>query len=283
MLGGLCFAWQLEECPAEWRGAGQPTTAWGGGPLLCYKNAYNPNPGSSPVWQSTEILNRGNAGALPSGLFVALPSGVGVALAITGGGVNALVGVAISAALLPPIVMSGLCLVIGLWHRARAGDAGDRFVKMSGFSMLLFGLNFVCIFLMAFLTFKMKQIRTDTAESRTLMRPRARTQRWLRQHPTSPGDHGQHGKAARLLDGVSYTDVLESNTDGRAGGSSPEDQLRGSSPHFGHTSFHPGDADAGAIEDALLAGAELGDLSGGGGGDGGGDLEAGRVKSVSFE
>ena len=282
MLGGLCFAWQLEECPAEWRGAGQPTTAWGGGPLLCYKNAYNPNPGSSPVWQSTEILNRGNAGALPSGLFVALPSGVGVALAITGGGVNALVGVAISAALLPPIVMSGLCLVIGLWHRARAGDAGDRFVKMSGFSMLLFGLNFVCIFLMAFLTFKMKQIRTDTAESRTLMRPRARTQRWLRQHPTSPGDHGQHGKAARLLDGVSYTDVLESNTDGRAGGSSPEDQLRGSSPHFGHTSFHPGDADAEAIEDALLAGAELGDLSGGGGG-GGGDLEAGRVKSVSFE
>ena len=236
-----------------------------------------------------EILNRGNAGALPSGLFVALPSGVGVALAITGGGVNALVGVAISAALLPPIVMSGLCLVIGLWHHKKWGDAGDRYLKMSGFSMALFSLNFVCIFLMAFLTFKLKQIRTDSTESRTLMRPRARTQRWLKAHPSS---HGQDGKAARLLG------------DDRRIRRMSSDQHRGSSPHFGHVQFHPGDADA--QEDAILSHAapdmpfvrtvdindpELGDLEleraevgRGGGGGGGGDLEAGRAQpSVSFE
>ena len=53
---------------------------------------------------SAEMSSRGTPWSLLSGFFVAMPSGVGVALGISGGGINALVGVAISAALLPPIV-----------------------------------------------------------------------------------------------------------------------------------------------------------------------------------
>ena len=63
---------------------------------------------------SSEINSRGSPWALLTGAVVAIPSGCGVALAITGGGVNALVGVAISAALLPPIVNSGLCFALAL-------------------------------------------------------------------------------------------------------------------------------------------------------------------------
>ena len=48
----------------------------------------------------------------------AIPSGIGVVLAIAGGGANALVGVAIAAALLPPVANCGLCFISrqGLSH-----------------------------------------------------------------------------------------------------------------------------------------------------------------------
>ena len=65
---------------------------------------------------SAEMSSRGTPWSLLSGFFVAMPSGVGVALGISGGGINALVGVAISAALLPPIVNSGLCHMLAIWH-----------------------------------------------------------------------------------------------------------------------------------------------------------------------
>jgi uncharacterized membrane protein len=48
------------------------------------------------------------------GVVVALPSGAGVALATTQGGGVALVGVAISAALLPPIGNAGSLFAYGL-------------------------------------------------------------------------------------------------------------------------------------------------------------------------
>jgi uncharacterized membrane protein len=56
---------------------------------------------------SFEMESRGTASSFLGGLMTALPSGLGVSLGITGGGTNALVGVAISAALLPPIVNAG--------------------------------------------------------------------------------------------------------------------------------------------------------------------------------
>jgi uncharacterized membrane protein len=49
-----------------------------------------------------------------AGIFVAIPSGAGVAIALTGGISSTLVGVAISAALLPPIANSGMCVTVGV-------------------------------------------------------------------------------------------------------------------------------------------------------------------------
>merc|ERR1719150_2550970 len=57
-----------------------------------------------------QISSRGVWSALLWGAGIAAPSGVGVALGVSSDQVSALIGVAISAALLPPIVNSGLCL-----------------------------------------------------------------------------------------------------------------------------------------------------------------------------
>jgi hypothetical protein len=70
--------------------------------------------------QSSQITSRGTPWGMIPGGIIAIVSGAGVAMAVTGGGVNALVGVAIAAALLPPIVNTGLCFLIGLWQLAQA-------------------------------------------------------------------------------------------------------------------------------------------------------------------
>lgn len=75
--------------------------------------------GSNITWpyelDSEQILSRGSPQSLIGGTLVAVPSGFGVVLAISGGGANALVGVAIAAALLPPVVNCGLCLALATW------------------------------------------------------------------------------------------------------------------------------------------------------------------------
>ena len=63
---------------------------------------------------NTQISSRGIWSALLWGAGVAAPSGVGVALGVSSDQVSALIGVAISAALLPPITNSGLCLASAL-------------------------------------------------------------------------------------------------------------------------------------------------------------------------
>ena len=69
---------------------------------------------NSDLAVSSEMIERGSPGGLIMGTAVAIPSGVGVTLAVTtSGGINALVGVAISAALVPPVVNSGICSVVG--------------------------------------------------------------------------------------------------------------------------------------------------------------------------
>eukprot|EP00954_Amorphochlora_amoebiformis_P014626 1144011-Amorphochlora_amoeboformis.AAC.3 len=59
-----------------------------------------------------EMSSRGEYLSLFTGAVVASPSGVGVALSVANTNINSLVGVAISAALLPPIVNSGLLLTL---------------------------------------------------------------------------------------------------------------------------------------------------------------------------
>merc|ERR1712228_561609 len=63
---------------------------------------------------NTQISSRGEWIALAWGAGIAAPSGVGVALGVSSDQVSALIGVAISAALLPPIVNSGICLASAL-------------------------------------------------------------------------------------------------------------------------------------------------------------------------
>merc|ERR1719242_2563844 len=64
--------------------------------------------------KNTQISSRGEWIALSWGAGIAAPSGVGVALGVSSDQVSALIGVAISAALLPPITNSGLCLASAL-------------------------------------------------------------------------------------------------------------------------------------------------------------------------
>ena len=64
------------------------------------------------VLESVQIRSRGSVSSLISGTFIAIPSGFAVVLAVCGGGINALVGVAIAAALLPPVVNAGLCFAL---------------------------------------------------------------------------------------------------------------------------------------------------------------------------
>ena len=94
--------------------------------------------GSNVSWpfvlESTQIRSRGSANSLLAGTLIALPSGFAVVLAMTGGSQNALVGVAIAAALLPPVVNAGLCWALAFWWqifdpqanwvRARCGAHG---------------------------------------------------------------------------------------------------------------------------------------------------------------
>lgn len=75
--------------------------------------------GSNASWpyqlESTQIRSRGSASSLVSGTLIAIPSGFAVVLAMTSGAQNALVGVAIAAALLPPVVNAGLCFALAFW------------------------------------------------------------------------------------------------------------------------------------------------------------------------
>ena len=100
------------------------------------------------------------------GLFVAIPSGVGVALAISSGGINALVGVAISAALLPPICNAGMLLVYAIHFESELH-------VMWKYSLALFAMNLTCIILVGFLTFRIKGIKPPKATLLDLWRRRS--------------------------------------------------------------------------------------------------------------
>jgi len=123
--------------------------------------------------RSEEMETRGDLWNLLTGFAIAIPSGVGVSLAITGGGINALVGVAISAALLPPIVNSGIGLAMGLFY-AGAGHPGesDHFLMLSLVSCLLFVVNLITILLVGLFMFRLKNVeplKDRSAEWRTGM------------------------------------------------------------------------------------------------------------------
>ncbi|GAB5373030.1 hypothetical protein AAMO2058_001715000 [Amorphochlora amoebiformis] len=103
-----------------------------------------------------EMSSRGEYLSLFTGAVVASPSGVGVALSVANTNINSLVGVAISAALLPPIVNSGLLLTLAFDSSVTSKPEEKTYYRMAGVSMCLFLMNWVLIFTFANLTFILK-------------------------------------------------------------------------------------------------------------------------------
>ncbi|KAL6070803.1 DUF389 domain-containing protein [Balamuthia mandrillaris] len=120
------------------------------------------------LWGTEQQLSRGDLSAIIYGIFVAVPSGLGVAVATTGGGISALVGVAISAALLPPICNCGMHLAYGL-VKLWAGETryAMEMLKVGGYSCLLFLVNFIFIFVMALVMFWIKRVAPRHRHDRT--------------------------------------------------------------------------------------------------------------------
>eukprot|EP00005_Dracoamoeba_jomungandri_P014798 CAMPEP_0174267812 /NCGR_PEP_ID=MMETSP0439-20130205/34991_1 /TAXON_ID=0 /ORGANISM="Stereomyxa ramosa, Strain Chinc5" /LENGTH=347 /DNA_ID=CAMNT_0015355531 /DNA_START=22 /DNA_END=1065 /DNA_ORIENTATION=+ len=114
------------------------------------------------LWHTEQQLQRADLLDVVGGILVAIPSGVGVAVAVTGGGLIALVGVAISAALLPPITNAGLYgayYIVGVLKGDETdNEVIDRLI-ICGYSFLLFVVNFVLIYMFALIVFWIKKIR----------------------------------------------------------------------------------------------------------------------------
>merc|ERR1719410_1833017 len=96
---------------------------------------------------NTQISSRGEWMSLAWGAGIAAPSGIGVALGVSADQVSALIGVAISAALLPPVVNSGCCLASAfVFYVDPRWDDDDVFVRwgeIGYISLLLFFLNWL--------------------------------------------------------------------------------------------------------------------------------------------
>lgn len=114
---------------------------------------------SMPMTQ--QMSSRAVAIGLVAGAVVASPSGVGVALSVANTNVNSLVGVAISAALLPPIVNSGLLLVYAMHRDVRADLTAKTWYRGSAISLGLFFMNWALIFIFSLITFFVKGMRPD--------------------------------------------------------------------------------------------------------------------------
>jgi len=142
---------------------------------------------------SEQITSRGTPASLIGGTLIAIPSGFGVVLAVTSGGSNALVGVAIAAALLPPVVNCGLCLALASCWAALSPlmpAEGPRdihpysMVAAQGvYSFCLFLLNWLAITIVGALTFRLKGISYESTDAKHFMQ----------------GEHGVVREARRAL------------------------------------------------------------------------------------
>jgi len=118
-----------------------------------------------------QMLDRGRLEGIIFGIVIAFVSGIGVALAVSHGSINSLVGVAISAALLPPITNTGMLFSyalfslfmpqVNLYTEVRNKESytyttGDYFA-ISGISFCIFVLNFVLIYSTGLVIFKLKE------------------------------------------------------------------------------------------------------------------------------
>ena len=79
-------------------------------------------------------------------IIIAIAIGIAVGFSLTGGISSSLVGIAIGASLMPPVVNIGICLILGFF-----GFAGN--------SVLIFMINLCFIIIVAYIVFKMKDVR----------------------------------------------------------------------------------------------------------------------------
>lgn len=170
---------------------------------------------SETLWGTNQQTERGNLTALIGGIGIAIPSGVAVAVAATGGGISALVGVAISAALLPPIVNSAMYFAYSIMQALKFGFfgaiTGDAWAscKIALYSFALFTANFVFIYIFALLTFYMKRVRPGKGMHRTHERMALSS---LNHHGYANADDDLGGPP---LLRYGAADMASSSTDGR--------------------------------------------------------------------
>ena len=108
---------------------------------------------------NTQIQQRGTAVGVIWGGLTAIPSGFALGYAVSNYAITAIVGVAIAAALLPPIVNSGLCCSAAFIFYVRNEWVYDEDVETWLFVGLLplpFSYVYVCFFLCVRVSFPIK-------------------------------------------------------------------------------------------------------------------------------
>ena len=91
-------------------------------------------------------------------IIIAIAIGIAVGFSLTGGISSSLVGIAIGASLMPPVVNIGICLSISILFVGSAANA-IVFAAYAGNSVLIFLINLVFIIIVAYIVFKIKDVR----------------------------------------------------------------------------------------------------------------------------
>ncbi|EGD73468.1 hypothetical protein PTSG_05173 [Salpingoeca rosetta] len=134
-------------------------------------------------WETDQMQSRGTVGGLAPGVLIALPCGVALAISVTSADSTILVGVAIAAALLPPIVNAGLEFAFGLVKELPlTPEQEPRHLKHAANSFLLFLLNWIAIYFGCLLVFAVKRVQPRIYHAK----PRAETIRALADAPLPP-------------------------------------------------------------------------------------------------
>jgi len=127
---------------------------------------------------NSESSGRGSLSGILGGVFIAIPSGCGVGLGVTSDSINPLVGCAISAALLPPIVNSGLALCLGVMFKlnGKSNHIVKRHLDVGSLSFCLFLVNWCLIYVFALVIFRVKQLHAHVDDPKKMEGLRMMTQ-----------------------------------------------------------------------------------------------------------
>eukprot|EP01128_Nolandella_sp_AFSM9_P007070 TRINITY_DN3778_c0_g1_i1.p1 TRINITY_DN3778_c0_g1~~TRINITY_DN3778_c0_g1_i1.p1 ORF type:complete len:225 (-),score=8.70 TRINITY_DN3778_c0_g1_i1:352-993(-) len=129
---------------------------------------------SSTYWGGYEMESRGTLNAFWGGMAIAIPSGAGVAFSVISSSSSmVMVGLAIAAALLPPLVNTGLNISYGLvlyydvMSYSRV-EEGKGWLMVALWSFLLFVVNMIFVYLTALIVFWVKKVK-PIIKKRTLI------------------------------------------------------------------------------------------------------------------